>query len=268
LTTWQENLTANQFVRVFSSGAASRLMRPQIKLVPDVWFQKLTAEQFVSLVSSSSLMSRIANPECRELLAAWTEKFEPKDPIRLMTRASLMSRICNIFMRVLVIEIQLRDAWIALFPSRLIGAPLLLAVSTAFGKVDDAVPFFNCAQPLLLTDDGVARLFLRVINALSTEATQRLFVDCFDRYPGIDFQRIPCNPDGNLSNEIGLFLIQACQSNIKPSDVSNVIRDEYCPIGKVFTTANKAVLVSDKKTQLQNTGRNSQHIHQIISQAD
>jgi hypothetical protein len=61
-----------------------------------------------------------------------------------------------------------------------------------------------------LNDDGVAKLFVQVSNGLSTEEEKRLFVDCFDR-AGVSFQLIFRNPEGNFSNEIRLFLIQAWQ---------------------------------------------------------
>ena len=92
-TTWQAKLSADQFVRVLSSGAASRLMRPEIQLVLDLWFQKFTPDQFVSLASTGSLMSRIEDPVFRAVLPDWTKVFEAKDAVSLMTTSSLMKRI-------------------------------------------------------------------------------------------------------------------------------------------------------------------------------
>ena len=105
----------------------------------------------------------------------------------------------------------------------------MIAATDAFGNVDDAVHFLQRAPAFLLNDDGVAKMFVQVSNALSTEAQKRLFVDCFDR-AGVSFQLIPRNPEGNFSNEVRLFLIQACKSNSKPSDVRNAISAKYYPI--------------------------------------
>jgi hypothetical protein len=81
----------------------------------------------------------------------------------------------------------------------------------------------------LLNDDGVAKMFVQVSNALSTKAEKRLFVDCFDR-AAVSFQHIRRNPEGNFSNEVCSFLIQACKSHSRPSDLRNAISAKYYPI--------------------------------------
>ncbi len=55
-----------------------------------------------------------------------------------------------------------------------INGPTLHLIDPNFGNVDDAVHFLQRAPTLLLTDDGVAKLFVQVVNELSAAHRQRL----------------------------------------------------------------------------------------------